>query len=132
MRIKAGLPEISMAVAAPKPAAEETPRMSGLTRGLRNIPWKDAPLMDNAPPTHIARIALGSLTWRITRASVSIHVWLIGRRLENSIFIQFIGETEYLPIKSDARNNKISRTTRKDSIFTGLRVFLRMFRGDPV
>ncbi len=49
----------SGAQTATKPAAEETPRISPLTRGFLNMPWKDAPLIDNAAPIIIAMIARG-------------------------------------------------------------------------
>ena len=48
-----------MASAAPKPAPDDTPKMPGLTRGLRNTPWNAAPDAASAAPTIAAARARG-------------------------------------------------------------------------
>jgi len=63
-----------MASAAPKPPPAVTPRMSGLTRGFWNIPWKAAPLMARLPPTNMARITRGRRMLRTTVSALSVQV----------------------------------------------------------
>ena len=53
---------ISIPSAAPNPAPEVTPKISGETIGFLNIPWNDAPEIASEPPMRIAAIILGNLT----------------------------------------------------------------------
>ena len=47
--------------AAPSPAPEHTPRISGLTREFWKVPCKEEPEIDNPAPTIPASITLGNL-----------------------------------------------------------------------
>jgi len=52
--------------AAPKAAPPETPRISGLANGLRNIAWKTTPATEIPAPTAKAIITLGIRTFQNT------------------------------------------------------------------
>ena len=64
--IVTGDEESRIAIAAPKPAPADTPKISGDTSGFWNIPWYDAPEIDNAAPTIIGASILGSLISQTT------------------------------------------------------------------
>ena len=55
--------------AAPKPAPEDTPSMSGLTKGFEKTVWYAAPASDSPAPTKTPISILGSLMSIITLVS---------------------------------------------------------------
>ena len=54
----------TMDMAAPKEAAEDTPRVKGLTRGFRSVPCMTDPAIARLAPVVMARTILGNLPWK--------------------------------------------------------------------
>ena len=64
-----------MASTAPSAAPVETPRMSGDTSGLRNMPWYAVPAAASAAPTISAASTRGPRTWSTTVSTVGLACW---------------------------------------------------------
>ena len=79
------LPKKRIATAAPSPAPDDTPRMWGETRGLRNSPWNAAPEMDRPAPTRMPARSRGTRTSKRIDSRVGDQVCLIGRTTEAKI-----------------------------------------------
>ena len=114
------LPERRIARDAPKPAADETPRRSGLTRGFLNNPWNEAPLMESPAPISKAVNILGSRMLNITVLTVSGHVCWMGQILTTRAFKTTGGEMKYRPKNKEINAITTGKRMRKRVVFLRL------------
>lgn len=78
-----------MAKAAPNPAPEQTAKVSGPTRGLRDTPCSVAPEIDSAAPANMTTMILGS----------RIEVIIIHSFWGKFPVMMLSGFMKYLPVK---------------------------------